>query len=261
VLLFPAWLPESVARVRDIVAVPVSAVVAAFGLAMGLAAVGAEIVLAVNGTSDWRTSIAGVIAALPNVTVVALMVGLGAGLDAAGYASVLGSGPNANGSTLHVTDLGADNVAWWLLTVGALAVVAVFGLLVVRGSRTAAASRQNLLVGIAVAAVASFVGAWAASVYLTADVGIGGASAMVGVNAWLALVIGALAGGLAWVVGTLAAKTMLRGAVPPMPIPAPPTYQPPTYQPPTHQPFTYPAPPTSQPPTYPAPPQDPPPPA
>jgi hypothetical protein len=194
VLLFPDWLPEQVRRVLGMVQTPVRALVMAFGLAIVLTAVGAIVVLVVNGTDDWRSSIASIIAALPNLAITGLLVGLGAGLDAGGYAGILGGGVGASSSTVHVTDLADQNLAWWLLTIGALVVVAVFGLLVARESGTVANARQQLLVGIAVAAVVSFVGAWAASVYLVADSSIGGVGAAVGVNAWLALLIGAVGG-------------------------------------------------------------------
>ena len=250
VLLRRDWLPASLARACDLVAVPVRGLVLSFGIAMVLALVGAVVVLAVNGTGDWRASIAALLAALPNVAVVGLFVGLGAGLDSAGYASLLGAGSGANASTVHVSDLASSNAAWWLLTVGAVVVVVAYALLVVQGSRSIAAARQNLLVGIAAAAVVSYIGAWAASAYVSADLGIGGASAFVGVNAWVALVIGAVAGAVACGLGALVGPAVL-GRAAPQPRPATPTYAPPTFQgpPPTFQtpphappPYTPPAP-------------------
>ena len=214
VLLRRDWLPASLARACDLVAVPVRGLVLSFGIAMVLALVGAVVVLAVDGTSDWRASIAALLAALPNVAVVGLFVGLGAGLDSAGYASLLGAGGGANATTVHVNDLASSNAAWWLLTVGAVVVVVAYALLVVQGSRSIAAARQNLLVGIGAAAVVSYVGAWAASAYVSADLGIGGASAFVGINAWLALVIGAVAGAVACGLGALVAPAVLGRAAP-----------------------------------------------
>ena len=209
VLLRRDWLPASLARACDLVAVPVRGLVLSFGLAMVLALVGAVVVLAVDGTSDWRASIAALLAALPNVAVVGLFVGLGAGLDSAGYASLLGAGGGANATSVHVNDLASANAAWWLLTVGAVVVVVAYALLVVQGSRSIAAARQNLLVGIGLPR-SSRTSARGRRARTSARTSASAAPARSsGSTPGLALVIGAVAGAVACGLGALVAPAVL----------------------------------------------------
>lgn len=172
----PAELPPRVRRVRDAVAGPVHALALSGAVALALTALGGAVLIGVSLDSQKAAAIGGLLVALPNAMVYAVLTGMGVSSSVDGASVTLdplnylpGSLGQGGDGSVGLLDLTSSSAWFWLLTVGSVVVWVIAALLTVVGERDQVVARRAGVWLVGCAVCVSVVGAWLAGTSFSSD--------------------------------------------------------------------------------------------